>query len=145
MSTLISALSAATKIPGELKKLGKAEMAETVLNVSQGAYDLMSENLQLKEEISTLKEERRMLREEMEKIRNVEELKKKLVFKNDCYWDEAGFPICSACLEKPTEPAPIRMHTQGRTNGFVNCPECKNGTYSRGQASLRTEEYYSFQ
>ncbi len=132
MSGFTAALSAATKIPAELKKLGKAEMAETVLNVSQGAYDLMGENLDLKEKLSILNEENRKLHGEIDELKSLNSLKHELDFNNDCYWDKDGFPLCSVCLEKPIDPAPIRMHSGGRTDGFVRCPACNNTTYSKG-------------
>jgi len=72
--------------------------------------------------------------EELKKLKDITELKKKLEFKNDCYWDEAGHPICSACLEKAVDPAPIRLHSNGRNDGFVICPICNISTYSKGQS-----------
>ena len=136
MNVLTAALGAATKIPGELKKLGKAEMAETVLAVSQGAYEQMSENLELKEKVTILKDDIRNLKDENKKLKDVEIFRLNARYENDCYWDEKGIPICSACLEKSSQPAIVRMHTDGREDGFVTCPHCKTHAWSKGAVPI---------
>ena len=135
MSTLMTAVKAAANIPSQLKKLGKAEMAETVLTVTNGAYELMGENLALKSEISTLKETVRAKGAELNGLKDINSRRQSLKFEHDCYWDESGFPLCSACLEKPMDPALIRMHSKGRDDGYVKCPVCKTEAWSKGRTT----------
>ena len=137
MDTLLTILQSAAQIPEKLKALGKAEMADTVLNVTQGAYDQMSENLSLKEELNNIKGKLRNIEDELKKLKDIQLLRSQMRYEHDCYWDDKGHPICSACLEKPIDPAPIRMHTDGRDDGFASCPICKSHSWSKGK--VRTQ------
>ncbi|MCC7197706.1 hypothetical protein IT413_05970 [Candidatus Peregrinibacteria bacterium] len=141
MEGLSTILNAAKQIPETLKKLGKAEMADTVLNVTQAAYDQMSENIGLKSELGDAKAALRDREDEIKKLKDLNELKANLRFENDCYWDKQGHALCSACLEKPIDPAAVRMHTGDRSNGYVICPLCKNGTWSKGSRPQRMMTY----
>lgn len=141
MIDLKPVLASAFQIPEALKKLGKAEMADTVLNVTQGAYEQMGENLKLKEEMNVLKEDLRMRDAEIKKLKEIAAFKEKLDYRNDCYWDEKGFALCSACLEKPSDPATIRMHTNGRTDGYAACPLCKNWVWSKGKPPTKISSF----
>ena len=131
MTNFSSLLSAASKVPEQLKKLGKAEMADTVLNVTQVAYDLMSENLSLKQEKIDLENKIKVLDDQY----RVKLLREKLEFHHDCYWDEQGRPVCSACLDKNENPAVIKMNTDGRTDGYAKCPICSNYSWSKGKTN----------
>ena len=126
-------LTAGKQIYDALNKVGKSEMAESVISLSQTAYDQMSENMVLKEQIQNLKGQIIEKEKTIKELNDIAHLKKTLVFKNDCYWDDKGFAICSACLEKPEHPALIRMQTDGRSDGLVTCPICKNHAWSKGE------------
>jgi len=136
LATIGTTVKAATAIPKKLQDLGKAEFAEPILNLLQGVNDLTTECLELKKQLQNANEELR-------KIRNIAQIKQELKYKNDCYWDNDGHPICSACLEKPIDPASIRMHTEGRDDGFVTCPVCKNTARSKGAQPIESSVYYN--
>lgn len=126
LATIGTTVRAATAIPKKLQELGKAEFAEPILNLLQGVNELTTECLTLKQQLQDLKEE-------LKKVKDITHLKKELEYNNDCYWDKDGHPICSACLEKPTDSAPIRLHTNGSEDGYASCPVCKNSVWSKGR------------
>lgn len=137
MTDLMSIVKSAFKIPEQLKKLGKAEMADTVLAVTEGAYNQMNENLKMREELGAIKDDLRKKDDELNKLKNISHLKETMNFENDCYWDDKGHAICSACLEKSIDPAKVRMHAKGSSSGWMTCPVCKNETLAKEEIRHR--------
>jgi predicted RNase H-like nuclease (RuvC/YqgF family) len=91
------------------KEAGKFEEYKKIL-------DLQEKVLEMQETINKLTQENSDLNEQLK-------TNKKLVFKNNAYWEGLDGPYCSACWDDKKRL--VRMHTK-KNNHYANCPACKN-------------------
>ncbi|NLW90994.1 MAG: hypothetical protein GXY34_05275 [Syntrophomonadaceae bacterium] len=89
-----------------LRQADKIDEFNMILDLQEKTMALLSENEKIKREIAELKD--------------LSELRKKLVFKSNLYWLSDEGPFCSHCFDEKLKL--IRMHK----NGFYRCPVCKD-------------------
>lgn len=99
-----------------LKEAGKIEEYQKIL-------DLLAKLLEMQNKIIELEKENKSLNEKFE-------IKEKLAYKNNCYWNGEDGPFCSRCFEKNKDL--IRMH-HGVGDNYAHCPECKAGVNFSGR------------
>jgi len=115
----------ATKdVANVLKEAGKIEEYKAILEL-QGKLQEMQNT------IFELEKENRNLKEKFE-------IKEKLTYKNNSYWNGEDGPFCSRCFEKNKDL--LRIHPTFIGSNLAACPECKtvvnftgnsNSPYSR--------------
>lgn len=96
---------------------GDHELYQKLQDISIKAYELQTENIELKEKIRTY--------EEKFKTDSIKE------FKNRTYFFAGDGPYCTKCYDD--ESKKIRMLEEDNNMGSVYyvCPKCKNRVYAR--------------
>ncbi|OGI25380.1 MAG: hypothetical protein A3J76_01985 [Candidatus Moranbacteria bacterium RBG_13_45_13] len=92
-----------------LKEAGKIEEYKTIL-------ELLEKLLEMQKRIVDLEKENQNLNEKFE-------IKGKLEYKNNSYWNGEDGPYCSRCWEKNREL--LRIHPTFLNSNTAECPECK--------------------
>jgi hypothetical protein len=94
------------------------ETIKDVVSIAQKAdnIDLMRQLLQLQNDIMQLTEENRSLRERLD-------IRGKLTFRENSYWDGNEGPFCSRCAD--AEGKLIRLHKPSSMHR-PRCPSCGN-------------------
>lgn len=117
-----------------LKEAGKIEEYQKIL-------ELLEKLLEMQKRIADLEKENQNLNEKFE-------IKKKLEYKNNSYWNGEDGPYCSRCWEKNKEL--LRMHSTYIGSNAAKCPECQtlanvtgrsNRPYSQKVVKGRTAGY----
>lgn len=116
----------ATKdVANVLREAGKIEEYKTIL-------DLQGKLQEMQNTIFELEKENRNLKEKFE-------IKEKLVYRNNSYWNEEDGPFCSRCFEKNKNL--LRMH-YGVGDNYAHCPECKASINFTGREEEFSGTYY---
>lgn len=102
---------------------GDHELYQKLQDISVKAYELQTENIELKEKIRVY--------EEKAKENSVKE------FKNQTYYFSGEGPYCTKCYDD--ESKKIRMLEEDNNMGSIYyvCPKCKNSVFGRESKDTR--------
>lgn len=121
---IINGLTSAAKVLREADKIEQYQMIldaqETILGYQRKISELVEEN---------------------KKMKDITSFKEKAVFNNNCYWlkkedDITDGPFCSKCIDGNN--LIIRLHV--RSDGYANCPNCKNNIWSKGEPNFNQDD-----
>lgn len=92
-----------------LKEAGKIEEYQKILDLLEKLLEMQNKIIELEKENVNLK--------------GKFEIKEKLIYKNNSYWNGEDGPFCSRCFEKNKEL--LRMHPTFLGSNAAKCPECE--------------------
>lgn len=130
------------KIADVLKKAGKINEFNQIL-------ELQEQLLSMQDRIAKLKQEKEEVEKKNKKLKEKLNLKEDMEKKNNAYWkkSDGGGPFCSMCWEKDKKPISMILYYKGSNNAV--CPVCKTAVNFTGKedeirSSIDSEKFNKF-